>query len=175
MKSEEIMPHPGQEVVSQIKKVLIPTLNFFGVELVEVEYRLENRGWVLRLYIDKEGGVSLEDCRRVSEQVGDLLDVEDLIDREYRLEVSSPGLDRPLVQERDFVRFAGKRARIVTHDPISRQRNFQGRILGVVEHKVLIEENTGDKVEIPYADIAKARLIPEFPGKGRAENSCGRN
>jgi len=163
------------QVVSKIREVLIPTLDSFGVELVEVEYRCENRGWVLRLYIDKEGGVSVGDCQRVSEQVGDLLDVEDLICHGYRLEVSSPGLDRPLVQERDFLRFTGKRAKISTHDPISNQRNFQGRILGVADHKVLIEADERGIVEIPHEAIARARLIPEFPGKGRVRNSCGKN
>ena len=153
------------QVASKLKEILLPTLNSFGVELVDLEYRLENRGWVLRLFLDKEGGITLEDCQRVSEQVGDLLDVEDLIDHEYRLEVSSPGLDRPLTQEGDFSRFAGNRARISTREPISNQRNFQGRILGVEDHRVLIEEDGGPKIAIPCAAILRARLIPEFPGK----------
>lgn len=160
------MRYSNRQVAIKIKEILLPTLNSFGVELVAVEYRPENRGWVLRLYIDREGGITLGDCQRVSEQVGDLLDVEDLIGHEYRLEVSSPGLNRPLVEESDFIKFAGKKARISTHDPlVAGQRNFQGVILGVVDHQVLLEEDSGMRVEIPFGGIAKARLIPEFPGK----------
>ncbi len=154
-----------EQVVSRLKEILLPTLNSFGVELVDLEYRLENRGWILRLFLDKEGGITLEDCQRVSEQVGDLLDVEDLIGHGYRLEVSSPGLDRPLTQEGDFVRFTGKRARILTREPLANQRNFQGRILGIEDHQVLIEGDGGIKITIPFAVILKARLIPEFPGQ----------
>jgi ribosome maturation factor RimP len=154
-----------EQVVSRLKEVLLPALNSFGVEMVDLRYRLENRGWVLRLFIDKEGGITLEDCQRVSEQVGDLLDVEDLIGHGYRLEVSSPGLDRPLTREGDFVRFTGKRARISSREPISNQRNFQGKILGVQDHQVLIEEDKGVKIAIPFPAILKARLIPEFPGQ----------
>lgn len=169
------MSSPEDPVVSRVREVLTPSLGSFGVELVDLEYRRESIGWVLRLYIDKEGGVTLEDCQRVSEQVGDLLDVEDLISHGYRLEVSSPGLDRPLVQEKDFLRFTGERAKISTRDPISSRRNFRGRILGVSDHRVLIELDEGGIVEIPLEQIAKARLIPEFPEKGRGRNSCGQN
>jgi len=157
-------------VVSRLKEVLAPTLSSLAVELVDLEYRRESVGWVLRLYIDKEGGITLEDCQRVSEQIGDLLDVEDLISHGYRLEVSSPGLDRPLVQEKDFVRFVGERARISTRDPIGNRRNFRGRILGVSDHRVLIEADEGGITEIPHELVSKARLVPEFPGKGRGRN-----
>lgn len=155
----------SDQAVSNLKEILLSTLNSFRVELVDLEYRLENGGWVLRLFIDKEGGITLEDCQRVSEQVGDLLDVEDLIEHGYRLEVSSPGLNRSLTQEADFVRFTGKRARISTREPISNQRNFQGKILGIEGHEVLIEEDRGVKIAIPFGALLKARLIPEFPGQ----------
>jgi ribosome maturation factor RimP len=155
----------SDQIASRLKEILLPALHSFGVEMVDLKYRLENRGWILRLFIDKEGGITLEDCQRVSEQVGDLLDVEDLIGHGYRLEVSSPGLDRPLTREGDFVRFIGKRARISSREPISNQRNFQGKILGVEDHQVLIEEDKGVKVAIPFPAILKARLIPEFPGQ----------
>jgi len=165
------MPSPRDQVVSRIKEILIPALNSLGLELVEVEYRPESRGWVLRVYVDREGGVTVDDCRRVSEQVGDLLDVEDLIDHRYRLEVSSPGFDRPLVNEKDFVRFAGQRAQITTDEPIANQKNFQGRILGVSDHKILIEREEGQRLEIPYGRIVRARILPEFSGKGKVRNS----
>ena len=155
----------SEQIVSQLREILLPTLDSFGLELVDLEYRLENRGWVLRLFIDKGGGVTVEDCQSVSQHVGDVLDVEDLIEHGYRLEVSSPGLDRPLTREGDFLRFAGNRARISTRDPISNQRNFQGRILGVEDHRVLFEEDQGGKMSIPYQEISRARLIPEFPGQ----------
>lgn len=175
VKRDEKVTRPDQQILSQIREALTPTLDSFGMELVDLEYRPESRGWVLRLYIDKAGGVTLNDCQRVSEQVGDLLDVEDLITHGYCLEVSSPGLDRPLVQEKDFQRFAGRRAKISTHDPIANQRNFQGRILGVENHKVRIEMDEGGVIEFPHGAIARARLVPEFPGKGRTKDSCGKN
>jgi ribosome maturation factor RimP len=174
VKRDEEVIRPDQQILSRIREALIPTLNSFGVELVDLQYRRENRGWVLRLFIDKASGITLNDCQRVSEQVGDLLDVEDLLTHGYCLEVSSPGLDRPLVQEKDFQRFAGRRAKISTYDPIANQRNFQGRILGVEGHKVRIERDEGGVVEFPHEGIARARLVPEFPGKGRTKDSCGK-
>lgn len=165
------MPSPRDQVVSRIKEILIPAVNSRGLELVEVEYRPESIGWVLRIFIDREGGVTVDDCQKVSEQVGDLLDVEDLIDHRYSLEVSSPGFDRPLVSEKDFVRFAGQRAQITTDAPIANQRNFQGRILGVSDHRILIEQEEGERLEIPYGRIVRARIVPEFSGKGKGRNS----
>jgi len=135
---------------------------------VEVEFRREAAGWILRVYMDRPGGVSLDDCQRVSEQLGDHLDVEEVIDHPYSLEVSSAGLDRPLTQEEDFLRFAGKAARISTHEPLEGQRNFRGRLAGMAEGAVLVDLADGRQARIPRTLIARARLEIELdpPGRG---------
>lgn len=166
------MSHRDRELIPQLKRSLLPVLNSLGVELVDLEYRRERAGWVLRLYIDQEGGISLQDCQRVSEQVGDVLDVEDLIDHPYTLEVSSPGLDRPLVREGDFERFAGRAVKISTREPVGNRSNFRGQLMGVDNHQVKIKLEEGEVLQLPVESIAKARLLPEFPEKGRMKGSC---
>jgi len=152
---------PG-EVVERVRSLAQPILTDRGLELVDVEFLRESQGWILRLYLDRPGGVTLEDCQRVSEELGDHLDVEDVIDQPYSLEVSSPGLDRPLTRESDFVAFAGKAARITTHEAIEGQRNFRGRLAGLVEGAVLLDLPDGRRVRIPRGLILKARLEVEL-------------
>ncbi len=150
------------EIAERVRVLVNPILTDQGLELVEVEFRREARGWILRLYIDRSGGVTLGDCQKVSEELGDHLDVADIIDSPYHLEVSSPGLDRALTRDTDFVRFAGKAARIVTRDPIEGQRNFRGRLAGLANGVVLLELADGRRVAIPCDHIAKARLEIEL-------------
>ncbi len=150
------------EVVERVHRVAHPILADRGLELVEVEFRREARGWVLRLYMDRPGGVTLTDCERVSQELGDHLDVEDLIDHPYHLEVSSPGLDRPLTRDADFLGFVGKAARITTHEAVEGQRNFRGRLAGLAEGGVLLDLADGRQVRIPRGLIAKARLEIEL-------------
>ncbi len=150
------------EIATRVRTVAEPILADAGLELVEVEYRREAQGWVLRIYMDKPGGVSLDDCQKISEELGDHLDVEDLIDHAYHLEVSSPGLDRPLTRDADFLSFAGKAARIVTREAVGGQRNFHGRLAGLEGGAVLLDLDDGRRVAIPRGLIAKARLHPEF-------------
>jgi ribosome maturation factor RimP len=150
------------EVVERIRTVAEPILAERGLELVEVELQREGRGWILRLYMDRAGGVTLDDCQQVSEELGDHLDVEDLIDHPYHLEVSSPGLDRPLTREADFLRYAGKAVRITTHEAVEGQRNFRGRLAGLEDGMVLLDLAEGRRVRIPRGLIAKARLEIEL-------------
>jgi ribosome maturation factor RimP len=145
-----------------VRSLAEPILIDRGLELVDVEFQRETQGWILRLYIDRLGGVTLEDCQKVSEELGDHLDVADVIDHPYSLEVSSPGLDRPLTRDADFVRYAGKPARIVTHEPIEGQRNFRGRLAGLVDGAVLLALADGRQVRIPRDLMAKARLEIEL-------------
>jgi len=152
---------PG-EVVERVRSLAQPILTDRGLELVDVEFLRESQGWILRLYLDRPGGVTLDDCQRVSEELGDHLDVEEVIDQPYSLEVSSPGLDRPLTRESDFVAFAGKAARITTHEAIEGQRNFRGRLAGLVEGAVLLDLPDGRRVRIPRGLILKARLEVEL-------------
>jgi len=113
---------------------------------------------VLRIFIDRHGGISHHDCELVSEQVGTVLDVEDLIPSAYTLEVSSPGLDRKLVKETDYTRFDGKLARIQTRIPLNQQKVFRGRLQGLHDGKVRLESPKGSVLEIPLDVIQEARL-----------------
>ena len=150
------------EIEEHVRALAEPILTDRGLELVDVEFQRETRGWILRLYIDRPGGVTLDDCQKVGEELGDHLDVADIIDYPYHLEVSSPGLDRPLTRDADFVRFAGKAARIVTRDPIDGQRNFRGRLAGLVDGAVLLDLADGRRLRISRGLIAKARLEIEL-------------
>jgi len=150
------------DIVGSVRALVAPLLADRELDLVEVEFQRETRGWILRLYIDRPGGVTLDDCQKVSQELGDHLDVADLIDYPYHLEVSSPGLDRPLTRDADFIRFAGKAARVVTRDPVEGQRNFRGRLAGLVDGMVLLNLADGRQVQLPRQLIAKARLEVEL-------------
>lgn len=150
------------EIVERVRLLAQPILAGRGLDLVDVQFRREAHGWVLRLYMDRPGGVTLDDCQRVSEELGDHLDVEDVIDHPYHLEVSSPGLDRPLTRDADFVGFAGRAVRVRTRDPLEGRRNFRGRLAGLVEGAVLLDLADGRQVRIPRGLIEKARLEIEL-------------
>src|SRR6185369_1704194 len=113
---------------------------------------------ILRIFIDKPDGISHRDCELVSEQVGTVLDVEDLINAAYTLEVSSPGLDRKLVKERDYIRFDGSLAKIQTRIPLQNQRVFKGRLRGLQNGKIRLELPKGELLEIPLDVVNEARL-----------------
>src|SRR5881409_4297655 len=124
-----------------------------GYELVDVEFKGAGKSSVLRIFIDEPTGISHRDCELVSEQVGTVLDVEDLIPFSYTLEVSSPGLDRKLVKESDYTRFDGKLARVQTRIPLNQQKVFRGRLLGVHGGKVRLESPRGDLMEIDRKSV----------------------
>jgi ribosome maturation factor RimP len=132
------------------------------MEIVLVEIKGGGNRPIMRTYIDRPGGVTLADCERFSKRFSVLLDVEDSIPFSYTMEVSSPGLDRPLVKEADFQRFAGKNARVRTRCPLEGQKNFKGKILGVAQGKVELELAPGRKVGIAVQDIEKANLMIEI-------------
>jgi ribosome maturation factor RimP len=132
------------------------------MEIVAVEIKGGGDRPIVRTYIDQPGGVTLGDCEQFSKRLSVLLDVEDWIPFSYTLEVSSPGLDRPLVKEADFQRFAGKSARVRTRHPIDGQRNFTGKILGVIQGRLGLEMATGKQVNIDVGDIEKANLVIEI-------------
>lgn len=149
-------------VIERVRTLTVPVVEGLGMELVDVVFRREGRGWVLRLYLDKPGGITLDNCQEVSEQLSDLLDIEDLIDYPYTLEVSSPGLDRVLKTSGDFLRFAGRLARIQTAGPIDGQRKFHGRLEGYRDGMVILRDVHGPTIRIPLESIVKARLEPEI-------------
>jgi len=133
-----------------------------GLELVHWETVGPRNNFVLRIYIDKPGGVSHGDCGAVSNQVGTLLDVEDLIPNRYVLEVSSPGIERGLYKRADFERFSGSRVKVKTSEPIDGQRNFRGRLMGLVGDSVSLDADGRGQMEIPYGQIVKANIEYEF-------------
>lgn len=150
-----------QGVIERVKEIVDPILLNEGMELVDIEYRRERRGWVLRLFIDKEGGISLDHCAHISEALGRTLDVEDFIPNPYILEVSSPGLDRPLKKEKDFIKYLQRRIRVKTIDPIDQRKNFRGKLLRVLEGRIELEGE--DRViQIPLSNVAKANLEIDF-------------
>jgi len=130
--------------------------------MVLVEVKGDGGRFVVRVFLDQSGGISLNDCERFSKRFSVLLDVEDVIPFSYTLEVSSPGLDRPLAKAEHFSRFAGKSARVRTRLPINGQRNFTGKIIGVAEGRLLLETAPARQVEIALSEIEKANLVIEI-------------
>ncbi len=152
---------PQEEIVDSVTRVVKPVLEEVSLELVEVEFRPSGRRWLLRIFIDKPGGVTIADCEWVSREVDRLLDVEDVIDHPYVLEVSSPGLTRPLKGKQDFERYEGRVCRIVTKEAVEGRNEFKGTIAGVDGEDVEIR---GEKAvfRIPLSAIKKANLELEI-------------
>ena len=148
-------------VAKRVGAVALPVLEEMGLELVEVQYRREQSGWVLRLIIDKQDGISLEDCAAVSREISQLLDIEDFVDQAYNLEVSSPGLNRPLKSMADFERFTGRKAKIKTIEPLAGKHVFIGRIRKT-EGETIILEIGRKEVTMPFSQVARARLEIEL-------------
>jgi ribosome maturation factor RimP len=146
-------------IINAVESFVLPILDEMGLELVEIQFRRES-GWVLRLFIDREGGVTLDDCASVSRQVSAYLEVEDLIDHAYNLEVSSPGLERPLKRRQDFERFAGRRARVKLRQPLDGGRVFIGTLEGLEDDRVKLDVD-GRKMEFDLDAITRARLVLE--------------
>jgi ribosome maturation factor RimP len=147
-----------------IQAIVEPVVTSLGYELVGIEYLMQGRSGLLRVYIDTEDGIMLEDCQRVSHQLSGVLDVEDVIKGKYQLEVSSPGLDRPLFTEEHFERFQGHKARLKLTVPLEGQRKFKGTLRGVKNDQVVLEisskEVDNEEILLPLSAIDKANLIP---------------
>ncbi|MGH8582152.1 MAG: ribosome maturation factor RimP [Gammaproteobacteria bacterium] len=156
-----------------LRRLLEPVVVGMGYELVGIERSGGRQRGLLRVYIDRidrDGGITLDDCERVSHQLSGVLDVEDAIRGAYTLEVSSPGLDRPLFAPRDFARFVGQMARIDLDRPIGGRRRFSGVLCEGTAETVRIVED-GEEYCIPFAAIHKARLVPQFATAPRRPRS----
>jgi len=153
-----------QTVEAKARAVAEPLLAGEGLELVDVEFVHEREGWVLRLVIDKAGGVGLEDCAQASHAVETAIDVEDVVPHEYHLEVSSPGLNRPLKKPEHFRRAAGQKVKVKTFGPIGEppRKHFSGILKDVRADGVVVEVEGAGPFQIPFKDIAKANLEFEF-------------
>ncbi|MEE8119628.1 MAG: ribosome maturation factor RimP [Gammaproteobacteria bacterium] len=137
--------------------LLEPAVATLGYELVELEFRAHGRGGLVRVYIDAEQGVTLDDCEKVSDYVNGILDVEDLVTGEYNLEVSSPGLDRPLRTLRHYADFVGEQVKVQLAVPLDGRRHFTGKLLKVENEKILVDVD-GQEFLLPLENIEKARL-----------------
>ena len=141
----------------KIQEIVEPLILHAGMELVNVEYLRERGGMTLRITIDKDGGVTVDDCAFISRLVSDVLDVKDPIQGRYNLEVSSPGINRPLVREKDFERFSGEKVYIKTKKMIDGRRRYRGILEKIDEGRVFVKAGQ-DLFVIPFEDIARARL-----------------
>jgi ribosome maturation factor RimP len=145
-----------------------------GIELVDLELHGRGPGSVLRIYLDKPGGITHQDCQTVSRQVGTILDVEDVMPGRYTLEVSSPGLDRRLSKPDDFQRFAGQQVKLLLREPSGSRRQLQGRLRGFDEGKVQVEADPAGLACIPLEQVEKANLVPEIGKIGKLPGKAGR-
>jgi ribosome maturation factor RimP len=156
-------------VAERVRSIAEQTAGDHGLELVHAELAGPEGHPIVRLFIDKPGGVTHDDCSKVSHQMSTVLDVEDFIHSAYVLEVSSPGLERGLYKGTDYERFAGSMAKIKARSPIKGQRNFRGRILGVANDHVVVDDRTSGQVEIPLDGIVKANLEADVESELRAK------
>jgi ribosome maturation factor RimP len=158
------------QITEKIERLVQPLLDDLGFELVDLEYKSEGRGWMLRFYLDKEGGITLDDCAQASREISSLLDVEDVIDTAYNLEVSSPGIERPLKKLAHFGRFTGELAKIKTLDAIDpaqtgrNKKTFIGTLNGVDGQsvKMILQGKVASEISIDLDQIEKAHLVFDF-------------
>ena len=147
---------------SRVEAYLLPLMERHGFELVDVEYVKEAGTWYLRAYIDKEGGIGVDDCEVISRDLSDWLDEEDFIDDSYVLEVSSPGLDRPLKKEKDYIRSMGKDVDVRLYRQIDRQKEFTGALTAYDDKTVTLTMEDGSQRVFDKYDIALIRLALDF-------------
>ena len=160
--SDLVLSMDKSEIMAKISQIGERVTRGMGLEIVSIDLERQRGGWFLRFFIDKPGGVTLEDCQTASKQLGAELDVEDTIPDRYMLEVSSPGLDRPLRTDEDFHRFTGKLAAVHTFEPIQGRRHFVGLLRSLEAGVVTIVDAEGRPWAIPRSAISKARLEVEF-------------
>lgn len=144
------------------EELLLPLVREHQFELVDVEYVREAGNWYLRAYIDKAGGITVDDCEVISRAFGDLLDEHDFIEESYILEVSSPGLGRPLKKDKDFARSIGEEVEVRTFRPVQHQKEFTGILKAYDKEKIVIELENEESMEFQRADIALVRLAFDF-------------
>lgn len=148
----------GNPVEEQIREIAIRVAVENDFEFVHSEVAGTKRNLTVRIFIDKQGGVTIEDCSTYSRQIEAVFDAEDIIPTAYLLEVSSPGLERELYSLKDFVKYTGHLAKVKTHQPINGQRNFKGKIVSVENEEIIFADKTSGEVRFPYGAVAKANL-----------------
>lgn len=148
-------------VPEKLQLIVEGVVDSLGYELVGVEYQAHDTSGLLRIYIDSDKGIKLEDCQAVSHQLSGVLDVEDPIAGNYNLEISSPGLDRPLFKAADFQRFVGSKVKIKLARNQDGRKNFKGVLQGIQDDEVVLEVE-GQEIRLSFANIEQSRLIPEY-------------
>jgi len=152
----------NQALLDQIKERIEPFLAAEGVELVDLLSAREKGRFILRFFVDKPGGITLDECTQINRQISQIFDEENVMGGSYVLEVSSPGLDRPLKSTKDFKRCLNKAIRVVLHQPQDRQNVFEGMLTEVSEEDIAIQAPDKDKVSVPRKNIARANLEVGF-------------
>ena len=147
---------------TRTEELITPILDRMNFELVDVEYVKEGGTWYLRAYIDKEGGITVNDCESVAREMNEILDREDFVEDSYVFEVSSPGLGRPLKKEKDYIRSMGKEVEIRTYRAINREKEFYGILSAYDENTVTIKTEDGTEMTFEKSDIALIRLAFDF-------------
>ncbi len=147
-----------QQVITELAKPIVEDLNY---ELVDVEFVKEGANWYLRIYIDKSGGIGIDDCQSVSERISDILDEKDPIEQSYYLEVSSPGLERPLKTERDFIKYKGELVEIKVFQPIDGKKIFEGELVGLIDGNIVINQD-GKTLEFEKNKVAIVKRAVKF-------------
>lgn len=151
----------NEALVQKIGVMVEPLIKEKGLELVDVEYVKEGAHWYLRLFIDKDGGVDMDDCAAVSHVVSEMLDEKNPIPQAYMLEVSSPGLERPLKKEEDFVRFQGSLVTVLTTSKFMGFEKFTGNLVGLMNNEIILEYKD-ERIAIPHNLVMKAHLAIDF-------------
>lgn len=149
-------------LLEQIEKVATPVLEEHQAELVDVTFVHEHGQWVLRFFLDKQGGITLDDCAKISEHLSRNLDAADAIPQSYSLEVSSPGLNRPLKKEADFQRFIGQKVNVTLFAPLNGRRHFKGILKGVQPGQFDVQDDVQQVHTLSMDNVAKAHLEPEI-------------
>lgn len=149
------------KIKAAVEEMIQPYLGENGFELVDIEYVKEGSNWFLRVFVDKEGGIDIDDCGRISEILSEKLDSNDPIPTAYFLEVSSPGAERPLKKVEDVKKSVGKDVFVTTYEPVDGQKEFEGRLLSFEEDDLLVQVGKKQHI-IPYAKVASARLAIIF-------------
>lgn len=150
------------KIIEEVSKYMEPIAAEHGVELVDVEFLKEGPDYYLRIYIDKENGVTIDDCVNVSRAIEVILDEKDIIKQKYILEVSSPGIDRVLKKDKDFERYKGRLIDIKLYKPINHNKYLQGILIAKTPDKLIIEDNNHKQIELDTKDIALVRLAVVF-------------
>ncbi|TVP84228.1 MAG: ribosome maturation factor RimP [Alkalicoccus sp.] len=155
----------SNQIYESVEKLVLPILEEENLELVDIEFDKEGKNWFLRVFIDSANGVDLDDCTKVSEQLSEMLDKKDPIEQAYYLEVSSPGAERPLKKKKDIEKAVGSNIYVTTYAPVDGEKVFEGTLVSFEDDVLKMEVKVKTRVvayEIPYSQVAKARLAVAF-------------